>query len=193
LDLVKIVIFVAAFFVLLLLARILSSSSEVHASQLQANQIGSEPVAIVPAVGRQPRRPAVVGSEIEFPVRLPPVRQLEDGTYNRPRIINYFFLKTDLLRGPADPDCLFDELRVETEDPGNRYPLTYVYTVATVSGVRDVMEREKLSSLYLERNPVVIIPRWDLRLILETVMNEIMKSYGGGEDLDTEEQEDEET
>lgn len=188
-DPLKIILFIAVFAALLLLGRMLSSSSEVHASELPAPRPEDAPgVPAPPVAPEQPRKPAVVGSEIEFPIPIPPVRQLADGTYNRPNIVNYFFTKTDLLLGPEDPDCLFDELRVEAQDPGNKSPLTYGYTVATLAGLRQAMDQEKLDSLYLEGNPLVIVPRWDLRLILQTVMDQIIKGYSG-EQLEAREEE----
>jgi hypothetical protein len=174
----KIILFILAFVALLVIGRLLAASSEVHASQLPASQPLPGGEAAEPSDHDAPaRRHQVVGSEIAFPIQIAPVRELEDGTYNRPNILNYYFAKTDLLRGPEDPDCLFDELRIEAQDPGNKYPLIYQYTVATLAGLRQVMEREKLSSLYLGGNPLVIVPRWDLSLIIQTVMDEIMRGY----------------
>lgn len=119
-----------------------------------------------------------MGSEIPFPVNIPPIRQRKDGSYNRPEILNYYFSKTDLVRGPEDPEVLFDELTVEAKDRAHAFPIYYSYTIATPTGLRRAMDQEKLASLYLDRLPVVVVPRWDLALILQTVMDEIMKVYG---------------
>src|SRR5215831_8585343 len=130
----------------------LARAGEVHASQLPPPQPGGIPGTSGPVdEGLERRKPAVVGSEIPFPAQLPPVRQLADGTYNRPHITNYFFSKTDLLTGPADPNSLFDELYVEARDAGNESPLRYGFTVATPAGLLQAMEQEKLASLYIER------------------------------------------
>lgn len=179
-DLLKIVVFVAAFLVLVLLGRVFSRLGEVHAASLphpeprdeRNGSLLNRPVASEPG-------PAVVGSEIAFPIRIPRVEQFEDGSYNRPYILNYYFDKTDLLRGPEDHDSFFDELTIETQDPGNHYQIKYSYTVTTPSGLRRVMDDEKLASIYIDKLPVVIVPNWDLALVLHTVMDEIMKTYSG--------------
>ena len=179
-DPLKIIIFIAAFGALLLIGRILSASSEVHAADTPRRL--PEPasgVTPIPQGDLDERGPAVIGAEIEFPIKVPPVEERPDGSYNRPNILNYYFAKTDLLHGPADSDGLFDTLFVQAQDPATRYRLEYRYTVATPTGLRRLLEQEKLASLYLDSDPVIIVQRWDLALILRTVMDEIMKSYGG--------------
>jgi len=172
---------------LLVLGRLLSRTSEVHAASLprpepQSGNTG--PLVVAPVDSETSQTPGLIGAEIAFPIQLPPVKQREDGTYNRPEILNYYFAKTDLVYGPADPDSLFDELTIETLDPGNNLVLNYLYTVATPAGLRRAMDQDKLASLYLDQIPVVIVPRWDLALILETVVEEIMKSYGTQQNQD---------
>lgn len=179
-DPVKIIIFLAVFVALLVIGRILSSSSEVHAAELPhpAPQPGSlleVAQGSIPTDGEQHATPT--GAEIDFPIQLPPVKQLEDGRFNRPNILNYHFARTDLVRGPADPGCFCDDFFIEAQDPQSEHVWTFAYTVATPAGLRQVMDDEKFDSLYFDRG-VVIVPRWDLKLILETVLEEIMKSYG---------------
>jgi hypothetical protein len=175
-DPIKIIIFIAAFALLLLLGRILSSSSEVHAASLPgaAPENAPEALEVVDPTGRP--RPAVTGAEIDFPIQIPPVALQEDGTYNRPNFLNYYFSKTDLLRGPADPTSFCDELSLEARDPGNEQEWTYKFTVATPSGLRQIMDQEKFSSLFFQ-GALVVVPRWDLAAIMQTVTEEIMKSY----------------
>lgn len=177
----KIILFAAVFAALLVLGRLLSRISEVHAASLPipANQPGSVPqLSVAPVETSLSVETPVIGAEIPFPIRIPPIEQRKDGTYNRPEILNYYFENTDLLHGPADPDSLFDVLVVETVDPGNNYRINYGYTVATPAGLRRTMAEEKQPSLYLHSMPVIIVPRWDLALILQTVVDEIMKTYG---------------
>jgi|SRR5579864_782801 len=175
-DPVKIILFVIAFVALLLLGRMLSRMSEVHVAALPVPQPGGSANMALPGDDRE-RSPAVIGSEIAFPIQIPDVKQFEDGTFNRPHILNYYFARTDLLRGPEDPESLFDELTIEAQDPAHNLPTYYSYTVATPSGLRHALDREKLASLYLDRAPVIIVPRWDLALILQTAMDEIMRVY----------------
>lgn len=180
----KIILFAAAFAALLVLGRLLSRISEVHAASLPvANQPGSPPrLPVTPMDLPSLTEAPAIGSEIPFPIRIPPVEQRKDGTYNRPEILNYYFENTDLLRGPVDHDSLFDVLVVETVDPGNNYRVNYGYTVATPVGLRRTMAEEKQPSLYLHSMPVIVVPRWDLALILQTIVDEIMKTYGSPQD-----------
>src|SRR5262249_24057881 len=179
-DLIKIAIVVAGFALLYVIGRLLSSAIERRDGSLvlSVQRAYAAPVDD-DSDWINKNLPAAVGSEIEFHIAPPPVFQQPDGTYNRPEFTNYFFLKTDLLQGPADRDCLYDELRIEARDPGNNCSLIYRYTVATLAGLRQFMENNNLSSLYLDEFPVVIVERWDLRSILETVFGEIIKGYGG--------------
>ncbi len=178
-DPIKIIIFIVAFVVLLLIGRMLSSSSEVHAAELPhpAPQSGRIPAPDVASDADKRPHLALTGAEIEFPIQIPPVTQQEDGTYNRPDFTNYYFSKTDLVRGPADPSCFCDEFFLEAQDPGSKHVWEYQYTVATPSGLRQVMDAKNFASLYFDNN-VVIVARWDLSVILQTVTDEIMQHYG---------------
>lgn len=185
-DPVKIVIFLTAFVVLFLIGRMLSASSEVRAAQLppSPNSYPANSTSVEDAKdydGAGPRGPALTGAEIDFPISLPPVTQLGHGTFNRPMVRNYYFKKTDLVRGPADPDSFCDEFYIELQDPDSEHIWTEDYTVTTPTGLQQVMTGEKFDSLYLAGN-VVVVARWDLRIILKTVMDEIMKGYGHTED-----------
>jgi hypothetical protein len=177
-DPVKIVIFLAVFALLLVIGRMLSASSEVHAAQLPRPepQPGAAP-AENDTGNPDFKRPPVTGAEIDFPIQLPPVAKVGDGIYNRPIVRNYFFSKTDLIRGPADPSSFCDEFFIELQDPESKHVWTDDYTVATPAGLQQVMTSEKFDSVYLAGN-VVIVARWDLRMILHTIMDETMKSYG---------------
>jgi hypothetical protein len=178
LDPLKIVIFLVVFGLLLVIGRMLAASSEVHAAQLPRPDL--QPGAPGPAenTGSSERhQPHVTGAEIDFPIQLSPVAKVGDGIYNRPIVRNYFFSKTDLVRGPADPCSFCDEFFIELQDPESEHVWTYDYTVATPAGLQQVMASEKFDSLYLAGN-VVIVARWDLRMILHTIMDEIMKGYG---------------
>jgi hypothetical protein len=187
-DPVKVIIFVAAFAVLLALGRMLSSASEVHAAELPRPRATRS----APAIGEeggdsdQQEKAALTGAEIAFPIQIPPVTRLDDGRYNRPNFLNYYFSKTDLVRGADDPTCFFDELTVEAQDPESEHIWNYVFTVATPSGLRKVMEEEKFASLYLDGG-AVIVPRWDLPMILHTAVDEIVKKYSHKEVKDEEE------
>lgn len=180
-DPLKILLFIAAFVALVVVGRMLSRISEVHAASLptpEPDRGNLAPLGYAPPDSRDPQAPAAIGAEIAFPIRIPPLVQRDDGSYNRPNILNYYFAKTDLLRGPENPNTLFDQLTIEAQDPGTGHLINYSFTVATPSGLREAMDQEKLASLYLDHLPVVVVPDWDLGLILHTVLDEIMKVYG---------------
>jgi len=173
----RIIIFIAAFVVLLWIGRMLSASSDVHAASLPvpAPQPGKNP-----ADGSDDKQTPLIGAEMAFPIPIPPVERQADGHYNRPNILNYYFGKTDLVTGPADRTCFFDEFFVQAQDPDTRFEWTYDYTIATPSGMQKVLNEERFDSLFFEGR-VVVVERWDMRVIMQTVMEEIIKSYGRGE------------
>ena len=173
----RIIIFIAAFVVLLWIGRVLSASSDVHAASLPipAPQTGKNS-----ADGADDKQMPLTGAEIDFPIQIPPVQRQADGHYNRPNILNYYFGKTDLVGGPADPTSFFDEFFVLAQDPDTRFEWTYDYTIATPSGMQKVLNEERFESLFFEGR-VVVVERWDMRVIMQTVMEEIIKSYGRGE------------
>jgi len=177
-DPVKVIIFVAAFLLLLLLGRRLSGG-EVHGYQPSDTvppQPAQVPFKIEDALGAS-RSPAVVGSELPFPVPLPELTMDEDGRYNRPEFVNYYFGEIDLVQGPLDPQAFVDELFVETRNPEDDRPVTYKFIVATPGGLQRSMEAEHLPSL-CPQDQVVIVPRWDLKVIVAAVVQEILKTYG---------------
>ena len=175
-DPVKVIIFVAAFLLLLLLGRKLSAMGESRVSMLPPE--GFRPETAV-AIEEEPRRnrPAVVGADLPFPINLPEIECDADGRYNRPEFLNYYFGKIKLQSGPDNPESFCDEFFLQARDPGNQHAFTYRYTVATPAGLQHAMDSERLPSLYLGTQ-VVIVPRWDVPLILETVVKHILELYG---------------
>ena len=102
----------------------------------------------------------------------------DDGRFNRPEFLNYHFATIDLLQGPADRRCFFDEFLVETRNPKDEHIGHYKYLVATPAGLQRAMDEERQSSLYLE-DQIIIVAQWDLTLIVNTAVQEIIKSYQG--------------
>lgn len=179
-DLLKIVIFVAAFLLLVLIGRVLSAHAESRPDMgpgpLQP-EASPGPVLVEKPQTPGGKSPAVTGAEFGFPVPIPPVKQDEEGKFNRPYFLNYYFSKTDLDTGPPDATSFCDDFYLQAQDPGNQYIWNYRYVVATPSGLQKVMNTEAYASLYFD-DPVVVVSRWDLKVILSTVVEEIMKSYG---------------
>ena len=109
-DPVKVIIFVAAFLMLLILGRKLSElgSSTPYPS--------SAPLPPDEPLGQSTNQPAAIGAELPFPVYLPELTRDSDGRYNRPEFHNYYFEKTDLVKGPDDPTVFYDYFRIEARD-----------------------------------------------------------------------------
>lgn len=182
-DPVKVVIFVVAFLLLLLLGRKLSSRSESYASTLPPGAFRPEPIV---ADEDEPgsSKPTIVGADLPFPVNVPGIERDADGKYNRPEFLNYYFEDIDLHAGPENPESFCDDFYIEVKDIESNRPILYGYLVATPAGLQKVLNKERLPALYLE-GQAVIVPRWDLPLILDTAVKQIMKSYTIKDDKET--------
>jgi hypothetical protein len=168
-DPVKIVIFLVAFLLLLFLGRKLSRGESIPVPA----PIGTDgPVEDE----KQARQPAVIGAELPFPISLPDLIRDPDGRYNRPEFHNYYFEKTDLLSGPADPATFYDYFFLEARDVENDHRIHYKYFVATPLGLQKALASNHLPALHLKEH-AFIVARWDLPLILETVIAHIIKFY----------------
>ncbi len=186
-DPVKVIIFVAAFLLLLLLGRKLSGSSEAHIipppfqDGVPPVQSITRPVSMAEDDDATPDSSRLVGADLPFPIKIPEIERSSDGRYNRPEFLNYYFEKTDLKNGPADPTNFYDDFYVTTRDIGSNYEQHYQYLVATPAGLQSMMTSERLPALYLEEQ-AIIVPRWDVTLILDAVVKQIMKSYAEPDD-----------
>jgi hypothetical protein len=174
-DPVRVVIFIAAFLLLLFLGRKLSSSSEstgmVPLPETRPTQTISDE-----AQDSSSRVPTVVGADLPFPIHIPEISRDIDGRYNRPEFLNYYFEETDLLRGPQDRTVFYDNFYLEVRDIENSHTALYKYFVATPLGLQKALAVEKLPALYLEEHSL-IIARWDMPLILDTVVKQIIQAY----------------
>ena len=181
-DPIKVVIFVAAFLLLLLLGRKLSAMGE---SSITPVAPLPEPAVDEPVVMTAPRskgkEPAVVGAELPFPIHVPEIKRDDDGRYNRPEFLNYYFEETDLVRGPENPGAFYDDFYVLVRDIENNHTAFYKYFVATPAGLQKAMDDEHLPALYLEEQ-ALIVSRWDVQLILDAAVKDIMKSYAERKD-----------
>jgi hypothetical protein len=181
-DPIKVVIFVAAFVLLLMIGRKLSRLGEISLpvppgpEEQPRLQVSTVPVARSEPTTAGPRG-GPTGAEIGFPFPLPDVSRDLSGKFNRPHFINYYFEKTDLLLGPANPRAFYDTLFLEAQEPENQYRWHYEYIVASPDGLAELLEKERFDSVYFD-NPVVVVAEWDLPLILQTVIDEILKNYG---------------
>jgi hypothetical protein len=174
-DPVKIVIFVAAFLLLILLGRKLSSRGESYTATLPPEAFRPESVA-ADQDGPVSSKPTVVGADLPFPVNVPEIERDADGKYNRPEFLNYYFETIDLHAGPEDPESFCDDFYIAVRDIESNHPMLYSYLVATPTGLQKVLNQERLPALYLE-GQALIVSRWDLPLILDAAVKQIMKSY----------------
>lgn len=174
-DLVKIGVLAAAFLVLLLLGRRFSPESVIVPQPPQPPAPDGLPESIYPP-DQIRHMPAVVGSELPFPISLPPITRSPEGLYNRPEVLNYYFSEIDLIRGPADPKCFCDDFYLELQVPGDSHPWTSQYLVASPAGLQKELDSQSYSALYLDSNTIVV-PKWDVAAILQAVMNEIMQNW----------------
>jgi hypothetical protein len=179
-DPVKIIIFVAAFLLLLLLGRKLSGAGE---SQIQIPPLPEPPspqtlssnLYEIVEEEKEPA-PAVIGADIPFPVAVPPITRSPDGRYSRPEFLNYHFETIDLVTGPTDPSCFYDHLWVQTRDLDHGFPWTNKFTVATPAGLERVMKEEALAALYLD-SETIIVPKWNLEAIMGAMVQQVIKAY----------------
>ena len=137
---------------------------------------GIDDPAVVAAPRTTGKEPAVVGADLPFPINVPEIRRDADGRYNRPEFLNYYFEETDLVRGPENPAAFYDDFYLLVRDIENSHTALYKYFVATPAGLQKAMDDEHLPALYLE-DQALIVSRWDVPLILDTAVKDIMKSY----------------
>jgi hypothetical protein len=193
-DPAKIAIFLAVFGLLLVIGRALARASERRVASSLSSGFGHDAPSskqfAATGVATEPESSALIGAEFGMPIPLSPVQRMEDGTFNRPVFTNYYFRKTDLVRGPVDPERFCDEFVLEMQDPETQARWTTECTVATPAGLRQVMDEGKFESLYLDV-AAVIVSRWDLPLILKTAIEEATKVYSS-KDNDSEDRADSE-
>jgi hypothetical protein len=169
-DPVKVVIFVAAFLLLIILGRKFSRQGDSIPYPSPTPLPTGEPLE------ESRRQPAVIGAELPSPIYLPEITRDPDGRYSRPEFHNYYFEKTDLLTGPDDPATFYDYFHMEARDIENDHRVLYKYFVATPSGLQKALAESHISALHLKQH-AFIVTRWDLPIILETVVKHIIESY----------------
>jgi hypothetical protein len=195
-EMAKVVIFVVFFGLFLLLSRKLFSSQTTYnpsdlppAPYLDPPASGSAgPGSITgssitpgfPMEDERKNQPVLVGAELPFPVSLPPREAGPDGKYNRPLVLNYYFKKLDLLRGPEDPRCFCDEFFIELEAPETRAVWTNEYIVATPAGLQQLLDAESHDSLLFDAM-LIVVPKWNVANLLKIIMDEVMEAYRGSE------------
>jgi len=169
-DPVKVAIFVAFFGLFVIIVRALFSSQR------------SGPRDIIPPhpyphrQEEEQHEPVLTGYDMPFPIAVPPRVLREDGTWNRPEITNYFFGKTDLVRGPEDSRAFCDEFTIQFEIPESSQKWFAQYTVATPAGLEKLLTSQKSGAVMME-HAVIIVLKWDLAAVLQVVMDATMESW----------------
>jgi hypothetical protein len=121
-------------------------------------------------------QPVLTGAEIPFPIQLPPTSRRHDGTFNRPDVMNYYFRKTDLVRGPEDPTSFCDQFVIQFRSPDTGHEWYREYTIATPAGLQKLLETDKDKSVLFD-DDVIVIRTWNMAVILETVMDDIIDQW----------------
>ena len=121
------------------------------------------------------KRPAVIGSELPFPTEVAPVQRSDDGRYNRPNVLNYYFSNLDLQTGPENPRSFCDQLFVQFEAPETGERWTNEYVVATPFGLQDLTDQTGQNLTF--NGTIIIVPRWSMAEILKTVLDDVMEKY----------------
>ena len=169
LNLTNIVIFIAVFVGFLIIVRRLFASEETYPTTAELAHPPSDETE-----SEQGWQPALTGADIPFPVKVPEVEYLGQGNYSRPILRNYYFAKIDLVRGPERSDSFCDDLFLQLEDPGTGFNWENQYTVATPAGLQERLKSEPANALLLV-GTILIVPRWDLALILKEIMDDILE------------------
>ena len=111
-----------------------------------------------------------------------------DPSLGKIRIKKFFFQKSDVTPGPADPEIFADELLIELYDPDSDHSWWRSYFIATPKGLENVL-REK-NWRYLHASDILVLPRYDLEEIRRAAVIRIMAEaeYFKGKDQPREEE-----
>jgi hypothetical protein len=173
-DPVKVVVFVAFFLLFLLVVRRLFSTEQPYH---EANSLPPPPHPFPYEQEFISEKPGTLtGAELPFPIHLPPVQEHDDGGFNRPNILNYYFEQTDLVRGPENSNSFYDRFFIQFQSPDKQFTWTAEYTVATPSGLDALLNSEHQQSMLLA-GPIVVVSSWNLAEIMTAVMNDVMEKH----------------
>jgi hypothetical protein len=99
----------------------------------------------------------------------------EPDDQSRLRIRNHYFRSFDSDTGPPDPECFYDELFLELENPESGDSWTSSYFVGTPSGIAQVMREEGWDEMF--GTDLLIVRRFDRELILHSLLERIEEQY----------------
>jgi hypothetical protein len=133
-----------------------------------------------PEPENEPKQVPAVGTEIPFPFDIRELESEYGEAAIRPRILNYYFARTDLVRGPEDRDVFYDELSVEYHNDENNHRWTSTHMVVTPRGIERMMAEQSWRSLYGDGMIIVrgmtsrrsCVPRWNYTLTTARVSSQ---------------------
>jgi hypothetical protein len=104
---------------------------------------------------------------------IPNMEEREDQP--RLRIRNHYFRSFDADGGPPDPECFYDELFLDIENPDSGDSWTTSYFVGTPSGIAQVMREEGWDEMF--GADLLVVRRFDRELILRSLLERIAEQY----------------
>ena len=169
----KVAILAGCFVALYLVATRLSAtpSREQQAANVEA------PAAEADVPDLLPPPSVLVGRELPLPVDASQLAATDGPGVASPRLLNYYFRKTDLVAGPPDPLAFYDEFFVELEHPETGYRWTASFMVTTPQGLEQVMAEDHTPFLF--GNSTIVVQRYDLKTILQAVLESFEEAEGG--------------
>jgi hypothetical protein len=172
--LLKVAAVAACAVALFVIARLLSQASDNQSLSPQLVPLKSEP-AFRPGPRPVPR----VGRELPFPFD---IRELEaelaekyGPDFFRPKILNYYFMNTDLETGPADPANFYDDFYVEFENPEDGHRWTSSFWVTTPAGLTRQMDESREAAIW--GTGTLVVKRFDLKVILRAILESHADSH----------------
>ena len=110
-----------------------------------------------------------------------------DPSLGKLRIRKFYFDKTDVVPGPADPEVFADELNIELYNPDSNHAWWQSYFIATPQGLASLL-RER-SWRYLHAPDILVLPRYNLEEIRRAVVSRIVAEHDYFKGLKQEEEE----
>jgi hypothetical protein len=93
---------------------------------------------------------------------------------SRLRVCNHYFRSFDSDTGPPDPECFYDELFLELDNPaGDAWTISYF--VGTPSGIAQVMREEGWDEMF--GIDLLIVRHFDLELILKSLLDRLEEQH----------------
>ncbi len=103
-----------------------------------------------------------------------PAAEEPEDDQSRLRVRNHYFRSFDSDTGPPDPECFYDELFLEVENPaGDGWTISHL--VGTPSGIAQVMREEGWDEML--GTDLLIVRRFDRELILRSLLERLEEQY----------------